>query len=416
MLKWRGPENGKEYIEKAFKEDLLSLKIISDDLQPEEAAKTGNVSMSLIRDVLSASAEKGILIADKSGIAREGGHFYNTPNSAEEYLTAETFTLQWHITQACDLNCKHCYDRSKRSPLTLKQGIYILDDLSSFCDIKKVDGHVCFTGGNPFMYDRFNDLYKSAVDHGFSTSILGNPTPREKLEKIGSIRKPSYFQVSLEGLEEHNDSIRGPGHFRKVMEFMDVLREMKISPSVMLTLTGDNIDQVLPLAGILKDKTDHFTFNRLSQVGKGADLSLPSREKYISFLDAYVDEAEKNKVIGFKDNLINTALNRKKRKLFDGCTGYGCGAAFNFVTLLPDGEVHACRKFPSPIGNVLASTIHDIYESVSAKLYRQGPASCEGCSLRPVCGGCMAVVNGAGLNIFHDRDPYCFINEKSQTD
>ena len=31
---------------------------------------------------------------------------------------------------------------------------------------------------------------------------------------------------------------------------------------------------------------------------------------------------------------------------FGGCTGFGCGAAFNFMAVLPDGEVHACRKVP----------------------------------------------------------------------
>jgi radical SAM protein with 4Fe4S-binding SPASM domain len=95
--------------------------------------------------------------------------------------------------------------------------------------------------------------------------------------------------------------------------------------------------------------------------------------------------------------------------LFGGCAGFGCGAAFNFLALLPDGEVHACRKFPSRIGNLAASTLHDIYEGEAARRYRRGSAACRECPIRPVCGGCLAVTHGFGRNIFVERDPYCFI-------
>ena len=42
----------------------------------------------------------------------------------------------------------------------------------------------------------------------------GKPTSREMLERIVEIQKPAAFQVSLEGLETHNDRIRGRGTFR----------------------------------------------------------------------------------------------------------------------------------------------------------------------------------------------------------
>ena len=96
--------------------------------------------------------------------------------------------------------------------------------------------------------------------------------------------------------------------------------------------------------------------------------------------------------------------------MFDGCTGYGCGAAFNFLVVLPDGETHACRKFPSPVGNALQQSIADIYVSGQAKQYRRGSAQCDGCTIRHACGGCLAVAHGQGLNVFEQKDPFCFID------
>jgi radical SAM protein with 4Fe4S-binding SPASM domain len=79
------------------------------------------------------------------------------------------------------------------------------------------------------------------------------------------------------------------------------------------------------------------------------------------------------------------------------------------MSLLPDGEAHACRKFPSPIGNVLEQGIGGVYDAPLARKYREGSRACRSCPLRPVCGGCLAVAHSHGLDIFEERDPFCFM-------
>jgi len=112
--------------------------------------------------------------------------------------------------------------------------------------------------------------------------------------------------------------------------------------------------------------------------------------------------------------LINIVRYRKGLQLFGGCSGYGCGAAFNFITVLPDGEAHACRKFPSPIGDVVHSSIAEVYNSEAARSYRTGCDVCRSCAIRHVCGGCLASAYSFGLNPLKERDPYCFI-ERTDT-
>ena len=129
---------------------------------------------------------------------------------------------------------------------------------------------------------------------------------------------------------------------------------------VMLTLTRDNLNQIFPLTEILRGRTDSFTFNRLSQVGEGAKLLLPAPATYAAFLEDYLMAAEASPVLALKDNLINILQFRKGLEPFGGCTGFGCGAAFNFLTVLPDGEVHACRKLPSYLGNALDESLGNL--------------------------------------------------------
>lgn len=321
----------------------------------------------------------------------------------------DRFTLQWHLTHACDLHCKHCYDRRKLAVLRHRDAIAIIEDFSEFCADRDVSPSVLLSGGNPFFYPSFFEIYEELAGRGIPIGILGNPVERELIEHLCEIEPPRFFQISLEGLELHNDCIRGSGTFARALEFLDVLRELGITSVVMTTLTDANIEQVIPLGGLLKDRADRYTYNRLAQVGNGASLGIPDKERYGRFMIEYLVAARDNRVFGFKDNLFNIFRHELRQPLFGGCTGQGCGAAFNFVAVLPDGAVHACRKFPSPIGRVPDRGLAEIWDSEKARVYRRGSAACAGCKIRHRCGGCLAVVHGHQLDPLVDRDPHCFM-------
>ncbi|MBI4767302.1 MAG: selenobiotic family peptide radical SAM maturase [Deltaproteobacteria bacterium] len=408
VLIWLEPASHKLQVEAGSNEDLLVLKMLAEDLDIEEVARSGGLPIASVENMVDRAVKKGILIRPPSEIRRESLTFPRGEVTHESFFSAEVFTLQWHLTQLCDLHCRHCYDRSSKAALSLKQAQKILDDLKAFCRARKVKGHISFTGGNPFLHPDFFQIYQAAVEQGFSTAILGNPVSRKALEKITALEKPGFFQVSLEGLPEHNDYIRGTGHFDRTLAFLSLLKQLGIYSMVMLTLTRDNLPQVLPLAELLRGKTEAFFFNRLSRVGEGANLLLPDPEEYQRFLEAYLKASRENPLLGLKDNLFNILLYRKGEEIFGGCAGYGCSGAFNFLTLLPDGEVHACRKFPSPVGHSLHQSFEEIYQSEEAQRYRAGSQACSSCPIRPVCGGCLAVSFSLGLNIFEERDPFCF--------
>lgn len=407
---WWDPRSDQARIRTASDEDLLVLKLLVEAIEPRDAAKEGGVPVGAIDAAVRRAVGQGILLVPPSSIRRDSNTFPVGKATDESFLWSPVFTLQWHITNACDLHCKHCYDRSNRRALGLDQSMAILDDLYEFCRNRHVSGQVSFSGGNPLLYPYFLEVYHAAVERGFSVAILGNPTSQERMQELLAIARPVFFQVSLEGLPEHNDTIRGQGHFNRVMEFLKVLRDLDIYSMVMLTLTRDNMAHVLPLADTLKDRVDLFTFNRLSMVGEGANLVLPGRDQYADFLEAYTKAAETNPVISLKDNLLNIVRYQRGLDLFGGCTGHGCGAAFNFLCLLPDGEVHACRKFPSLLGNILTQSIGKIYDSSLASRYRSGSAACWSCEIRPVCGGCLASAYSYGRDIFEEQDPFCFMN------
>lgn len=411
ILVWKEPRQKRLLVKSATPQDLLALKIVTENLNKHDLARHEDTTLAVLDNAIEQAASKGIVLKPPSLLSRNISVFNSEEVIPEQFIYTNVFTLQCHITQTCDLRCKHCYDRSSRTNLNLEDAQRVFDQMYDFCQARNVYGQVSLSGGNPLLHPHFFDIYQAAADRGFMTAILGNPTTPEILSRIKDIQQPEFFQVSLEGLQEHNDFIRGAGFFDRALHFLDDLQAAGIYSMVMLTLTRDNIDQVLPLAEILRDKVDLFTFNRLSMVGEGARLLTPDKNTYKAFLQNYLQAKQENPAMALKDNLINIIHSQEGNELFGGCAGFGCGAAFNFVALLPDGEVHACRKFNSPIGNILSQSLTEIYDSPEADIYRTGPSDCIGCRIRHVCGGCLAVIDSQGLDIKVNRDPCCFLED-----
>ncbi|RMG03516.1 MAG: selenobiotic family peptide radical SAM maturase, partial [Nitrospirae bacterium] len=380
ILGWKTPD-GAVQMEEGREDLILALKIASEAHDLKGLSLETGKSISFFNSVLYKAERVGLIKRPLSNLVRRFGK--NEIFKTDEFFTTETFTLQWHITQACDLHCKHCYDRSIRKSVSMDEALWILDDLYDFCSVKGVRGQVSFSGGNPFLHPHFFDIYKEAVDRGFIVAVLGNPVSEGDLKKLVSIKKPAFFQVSLEGLQKKNDWVRGEGHFERTIGFLSLLNKYGIYRMVMLTLTADNMNEVIPLAEKLEGIVDTFTFNRLSLVGEGEKLSLPKREDFNKFLKEYFDLSKKNDYMTLKDNFFNIIRYKSGFPPGGGCTGFGCGAAFNFVSLLPDGEVHACRKFPSKIGKIKERSLLEIYDSPLAERYREGPSACLDCKLRP---------------------------------
>ncbi|RMG12923.1 MAG: selenobiotic family peptide radical SAM maturase [Deltaproteobacteria bacterium] len=410
-LVWSHPRDGTVYLRPARDRDLLALKIVVEGHDRRALARTLGIEVGAVDGVVREAEQRGLVLPGRSRLVRDGAGWPAESSDAEvprRLKVASSFTLQWHITHACDLHCKHCYDRTRLAAVSFDEGVALLDDLWAFCDRRNVRGHVCFSGGNPFFHPRMVDLYAEAVARGFETSILGNPVSEAELDAIIDLQMPRYFQVSLEGLEAANDAIRGAGNFRRVLDFLDLLRERQVPSAVMLTLTRANLGEVLPLAKALDGRVDRMTFNRLAQVGEGKHLLAAPIEAYAPFLREYLEARRDLPHLRLKDNLFNILLAERGEPLMGGCTGFGCGAAFNFLAILPTGEAYACRKFPSPVGNVLREGLEAVYASEAAAAYRRGCRACDGCALRPACGGCLAVVHGSGRDPLTQRDPYCF--------
>lgn len=405
IIIWSDPINKNLRFEIALPDHLMAIKIANKKISLEEEALKSGLTLAWFDSVVWDAVRKGILLVPQSRIRRT--QTFMTDMQDNQHCSAEVFTLQWDLNQK-KTSFSPSIDFIEQDSFPYNRAVTLIKEMRDFCWNRFVQPQLSFAGDSPLSHPQFFEIYKAASEYAQMTSILGDPVSREELKKLISIQRPVYYQVRLEGLEQHNDSLRGSGNFKETVEFLNLLSELGLPSMVMVNITRNNIDQIIPLAELLEGVTGTITFKRPPDAGRLNQIRLTSKEEYRTFLQQYLAAIPSHPVLASKDNLLNIINEEQGKSLFGGCTGFGCGAAFNFISIRANGEVHACNNYPSPIGNILVEGLEDIYNSATAQRYREGSSACNDCKLKPVCGGCPAVTANLGYDPLTTKDPYCF--------
>jgi len=229
--------------------------------------------------------------------------------------------------------------------------------------------------------------------------------------------------MSLDGLEETHDFFRKPGSFQSTLEALPQLKHASIKTAIMSTVSRVNSNEIPELVRIIsKHGASRHSFGRYCPIGKETDEdSMMDPLEYKAFLsnmyNVYSELKDSEIRFTLKDHLWKPFLYEKG--LFTVKKGnivmQGCSCGIKHLTLLPDGAVYACRRFKSPVGNILNQSFKNIFLSEELGKYRQVDMleGCNDCELLNHCRGCHAVAHGLTGNFF-SKDPQCW-KDKMQT-
>ena len=351
-------------------------------------------------------------------------------NSAN--MEKRRFILQWHLTAKCEYNCQHCYMHDSptykselKNELDFNTCLRIIDDFSNTLDHWKIHGRINFTGGDPLLKEGVFDIMEYAREKDISIGILGNPdkinyTTAGKLKDLGVSR----YQISIDGLEETHDRLRGKkGAFKDAIRAIRILEDVGIPTVVMFTLSKVNAHELIDVIRLVaREGVSIFDFARLVPIGNGKNLKeqmLTPREYrtlLLKVLEEYKKLQEKGcrTIFGRKDHLwrlLYQEVGLLKPLPKDRETIYsGCGIGINLLTILADGTVFPCRRLPIKIGEVPRQSIREIFiESKVLNRMRDinSMQKCGKCELRQFCRGCPAVAYGA-YGDYTAKDPQCW--------
>jgi len=332
-----------------------------------------------------------------------------------------TFHIQWHITDNCNLRCKHCYQENftSKNDLPLEKLIYIFFNICDFLKKENKKLVLDITGGEPFLH---NDWW------GLTEEILKS----EMVRDIGIITNGFFLEdkiicrieknkirlkLSTEGVDKETYEFFRGKNFEKFINVCEMIKTIKTEKFLMVTLLEKNWEQIFKIFDFAyKYNFEGVVIERFIPYGLGKNLKEDSIsfEKWIlitKFLHELCNiEFDIWDIIEYRGYMIK--VKKKEYELY----GSECIVGKDGIAVMPDGTVFPCRRFPLPIGNLLNEKLIYIWKNsevlnlIRNKEFLKG--KCKNCIMKN-CYGCRALVYSL-YGDFLGEDPLCYLNLKKR--
>lgn len=282
----------------------------------------------------------------------------------EKYGCNIPWLILFDPTSACNMHCAGCWSGTYGDKHNLT-----FEDMDKIVTEGKALGVYIYmlTGGEPLV--RKNDLIKLAQKHNdvqfaiYTNSTLIDDNLCKELVRVGNIA----FLLSIEGTSDTNDARRGSGHYKAVMNAMDLLKRYGIIFGTSICYTSQNIETVTSddFLNMLSDKGAKFGFYfHYMPVGNKAVTELlptPEQRKYMIERIRYIRSKECD-IPFFPMDFQN-----------DGEYVGGCIAAGrNYFHINSAGDAEPCVFIHYSDSNIHTSSILEILQSPLFTEYRKG--------------------------------------------
>lgn len=328
-----------------------------------------------------------------------------------------------HITNNCNLNCSYCYIRKGTGRMTIPIAEAYLDKL-----VETVAKHsirsvaIKMAGGEPTLersiveyvvrglYSRFRD----SVDEILPVIITNGTFLDENW--IDFINKNSIrVCFSLDGLGYWHDQSRffknGEGSYEMVFKNLKLCLSSGLKPTVLTTITENNIDGIEKLNQYLIDNDLNFRYGIYRDTVGNYDGYQTFIDKLRAVLNRcydYYARAIIEKRAQFRHQLADIRIDRNRHLR---C----CGIGHSVVTVNHEGRVYLCQSRMNfkPIGDIWEKrTLLEMAHSQNALPQLADHCVldynfCKSCQWALTCGGGCPVVNADTFGTPLTASPYC---------
>lgn len=291
-------------------------------------------------------------------------------------------------TDKCNLKCRTCWRRDKGEEdfergLPLEKVKEVLDDCEEL-DVEKID---LTGGGEPFLRDDIFDMIREAKSRDFEVGLTTNSTllKEEKIQKLVDLEMDEVL-LSLDGLEETNDFLRGEGVFEGVMKAVKIFNEMRFDGTLGFStvISSANYGELLDVVKLAEEKgLDYVNFIVMNTWKSNRRFSLEEHEK-----EAIESLKEVNEFEG-ESNVDTNADNIVKHGLFERGPPKFCFAPWDMAFINASGEMMACCTLASYYKNLLGDleekSFYELWTGEKMKALREEikngefPEKCKEC-------------------------------------
>lgn len=157
--------------------------------------------------------------------------------------------VHWRVTQLCNLHCLHCIVSASPSKIdeliTQEKALEIADQL---IDAKVFE--VTLSGGEPFTCPWTMDVVERLIHGGIAVKIFSNGTLlRNQMDRLSRLAgRDLVLVISVDGVEQDHDSIRGEGTFKRTVAAIQGLTASAVRVEVSTVINSLNIARLPAMA------------------------------------------------------------------------------------------------------------------------------------------------------------------------
>ncbi len=307
---------GKEIVELFFNKKYSIDKISS------AFSKKYGISKNDIKKFI-LDLRKELDVPHEGGYPIIEGELMNIPLAVE---------LQTNTT--CNLRCKHCCQADYKDIMPLKKIRAIFGILN-----KAMVFEMILVGGEIFLHPDVKKIVDlSCKKYQFSTLIVTNGTLFNKslINYFSKFKDNLAFLVSLEGMDETNDFIRGKGVFAKVDKNLRILKKAGFHIEISATINNFNINYYQDLIDYCQSLKIPLNFNLFKPFKKKQNFLILPTKKYFDFVNNIFRQRRLKKInIGLTNAAITAEIiGESKRK--------ECKATLSGLTIDVHGRMVPC--------------------------------------------------------------------------
>lgn len=298
----------------------------------------------------------------------------------------ELAAAHFQLTVRCNLNCTFC-GQSRGMAGAAADEISVeewLDYAAQLRNITSTPPTLTLWGGEPMLYEKFNELAEKLHSAGHPLHTVTNATGIEGSADTLNRCFENIF-ISLDGMKTEHDAVRGKGVFDKVISNISLLRERVGKLTFLCTVSDANvrkIPELLPQMAQLG--CDEIVLQQLMYLTRSEIEEYRKFSKEVFLVDyPELTGWQRDDDTSYR-NLLNEMLSEIERIKYAVPVCFTphaywfspdaepCRKSEKRIHIRHDGEVGFCTDyFGFSAGNVRLSPLCDILNSERAHLFHE---------------------------------------------
>lgn len=322
------------------------------------------------------------------------------------------YNISFEVTNQCNLDCLYCYNHWKKDEVFKELNSYIkaiktLKQLFKIADIERIS----FTGGEPFLSERFLEIILFCRLQNKKVSIISNGNTGKLVDYKQCIEMGvSLFQFPFlsQNPEIHDNLTNVNGSWDNTCtSILEIVSQGgKVVPVIVLT-KQNHLQLAETITFISELGLNQIMLNRYNIGGKYHYKNLALNKAEINSAFKIANDLAKQKGMIITSNVCSPICYINP-ELYPNIWFGHCSDDMSIrpITVNINGDVRLCNHSPIIAGNIFKQKFEDIFQTSYSKSWSETkPEFCINCDLYSKCkGGCRAASEQIGTSL-NNVDP-----------